>query len=71
MEYVDVTLQDFYSLLKTRGTNEVVIQSELMRQVIELAPLMAKAYEKLQNRQIFAVPALKSNTFISPSGPSV
>jgi hypothetical protein len=30
MEYVDVTLQDFYSLSQTRGLNGVVVESELI-----------------------------------------
>ena len=47
MEYVDVTLQDFYSLLETRGVNKTVIQSNIMRQVLEIAPLLEKAYNKL------------------------
>ena len=49
---VDVTLQDFNSLLKTRGTNGIVIESELMRKVMALAPILAKAYETLQNRPV-------------------
>ena len=54
---VDVTLQDFYSLLKTRGTNSIVAESELMRKVLEVAPLMAKALEKLQYHPIHATQA--------------
>ena len=54
---VDVTLQDFYSLLKTRGTNSIVAESELMRKVLEVAPLMAKALEKLQYHPIYATQA--------------
>ena len=53
----DVTLQDFYSLLKTRGTNSIVAESELMRKVLEVAPLMAKALEKLQYHPIHATQA--------------
>ena len=56
---VDVTLQDFYSLLKTRGTNSIVAESELMRKVLEVAPLMAKALEKLLYHPIYALPAYK------------
>ena len=54
---VDVTLQDFNALLKTRGTNSIVAESELMRKVLEVAPLMAKALEKFEYHPIHAIQA--------------
>ena len=56
---VDVTLQDFNALMKTRGTNKAVIQSNIMRQVMEIAPLLAQAYESLQGNQTYARPMPK------------
>jgi hypothetical protein len=68
--FVDVVLQDFYSLLETRGVNKAVIQSNIMKQGFDIVPLLAQAYDKLQNRQGYAT-SVNRHTFIFPSGPAV